>query len=140
MTSLSFPDVNLWLALAVPEHLHVGVAARWWKETEGRIAFCRLTQLGFLRLLTTAAVMRGKPLTSTEAWSVYRRYFEDDRVLFVAEPSGVERLFQKQSEGSASPRVWADAWLLAFAKAAGGTLVTFNKALATRGAHCLPTK
>jgi len=138
MSSLSFPDVNLWLALAVPEHVHVGLAAQWWEETEDQIAFCRLTQLGFLRLLTTSAMMGGKPLASAEAWNVYHRFFEDDLVLFAAEPVGVERLFQEQTEGfSASPKIWADAWLLAFAQAAGGKLVTFDKALAARGAHCL---
>jgi predicted nucleic acid-binding protein len=36
--------------------------------------------------------------------------------------------------------VWADAWLLAVAEAAGGVLVTFDKALAARGAHCLLAK
>jgi hypothetical protein len=37
----------------------------------------------------------------------------------------------------ASPKQWADAWLLAFAKVAGGTLVTFDRALVSRGAYCL---
>jgi predicted nucleic acid-binding protein len=36
--------------------------------------------------------------------------------------------------------VWADAWMLAHASAAGGVLVTFDKALAARGAHCLLSK
>ena len=34
----------------------------------------------------------------------------------------------------------ADAWLLAVAEAAGGVLVTFDRALAARGAHCLLAK
>jgi predicted nucleic acid-binding protein len=38
---------------------------------------------------------------------------------------------------SASPKPWADAWVLAQAEAASGVLVTFDKALAARGAHCL---
>jgi len=33
--------------------------------------------------------------------------------------------------------MWADAWLLSFAQAAEGTLVTFDRALAARGAHCV---
>jgi predicted nucleic acid-binding protein len=36
--------------------------------------------------------------------------------------------------------LWADAWLLAIAEAAGGVLVTFDKALAVRGALCLLSK
>jgi predicted nucleic acid-binding protein len=33
--------------------------------------------------------------------------------------------------------LWADAWLLAFAAAAGGMVITFDRSLAARGAHCL---
>jgi len=38
------------------------MARRWWEQETGIIAFSRLTQLGFLRLMTTAAAMDGKPL------------------------------------------------------------------------------
>lgn len=138
MTSLSFPDLNVWLALATVEHIHSGIARRWWAEEDGPIGFSRLTQLGFLRLVTTAAAMDGKPLTMTEAWRVYDRWYEDERVVFVAEPRTVEPSFRKEAKGgTASPKVWADAWLLAFAEAAGGRLITFDRALAARGAWCL---
>jgi toxin-antitoxin system PIN domain toxin len=138
MNSLNFPDINVWLALAAPEHIHAAVARRWWDEQSGAIAFSRLTQLGFLRLMTTAAVMDGKPLTIAEAWRVYDRLYDDDRVMFVSEPPEVERLFREKASGrTASPKLWADAWLLAVAQAAGGVLITFDKALASRGARCL---
>jgi hypothetical protein len=138
MPSLSFPDVNVWLALAASEHAHAAAARRWWEQETGRIAFSRMTQVGFLRLMTTAAAMGGKPLTMTEAWRVHDRLFDDDRVAFVAEPASVEQHFREYSAHlTASPKVWADAWLLAFAEAAEGTLVTFDRALAPRGAHCL---
>jgi uncharacterized protein len=138
MNSLNFPDINVWLALAAPEHIHAAVARRWWDEQSGAIAFSRLTQLGFLRLMITAAVMDGKPLTIAEAWRVYDRLYDDDRVMFVSEPPEVERLFREKASGrTASPKLWADAWLLAVAQAAGGVLITFDKALASRGARCL---
>lgn len=130
--------MNVWLALATPEHVHHAIAKNWWNEQDGSIAFCRLSQLGFLRLLTTAAAMDNKPLTIAEAWRVYDRFFDDDRVVFVAEPSEVEKIFRKKTSGrTVSPKIWADAWLLATAEAAGGKLVTFDKALAERGAVCL---
>jgi toxin-antitoxin system PIN domain toxin len=130
--------MNVWLALATAEHVHSSLARQWWAGHEGDIAFCRLTQLGFLRLMTTAAAMDGKPLTIAEAWRVYDRLFEDDRVTFVAEPPDVERRFREKAVGrSASPKLWADAWLLATAQEAGGVLVTFDRALAGRGAQCL---
>ncbi len=138
MASLSFPDINLWLAIAAPEHVHAAIAQRWWEDESGVIAFCRLTQLGFLRLMTTAAVMDGKPLSMSQAWRVYDRLYDDDRVTFVSEPPLVEQHFRQRATGRvASPKLWADAWLLAFAAAADGVLVTFDKALAARGAQCL---
>jgi toxin-antitoxin system PIN domain toxin len=138
MSSLSFPDLNVWLALATPEHIHADVARHWWERQEGTIAFSRLTQLGFLRLVTTAAVMDGKPLTMAQAWRVYDRWYEDERVSFVAEPPEVEKRFREEAKGpTVSPKAWADAWLLAFAESAGGRLVTFDRALRRRGALCL---
>jgi len=79
-----------------------------------------------------------KPLTIAEAWRVYDRLCDDDRVMFVSEPPEVERRFREKASGrTASPKLWADAWLLAVAQAAGGVLITFDKALASRGARCL---
>ncbi len=138
MSSLSFPDINVWLAVATPEHVHANIARRWWEQEEGQIAFCRFTQLGFLRLVTTAAAMDGKPLSMSEAWRVYDRFYKDDRVMFIPEPSDVEESFRKATSGrAASPKMWADAWLLAFAREAGGRLVTFDQALSARGAYSL---
>ena len=133
--------MNVWFALATIEHVHSVLARRWWAAEAGTIAFCRLTQLGFLRLMTTAAAMDGKPLTIAAAWRVYDRLYEDERVRFVAEPPEIERNFREKAVGkTASPKVWADAWLLATAQEAGGTLVTFDKALGPRGARCLLPK
>ena len=137
MTSF-FPDINVWLAIAAPEHVHAPIARNWWEQESGAIAFCRLTQLGFLRLMTTPAVMGGKPLSMNNAWRVYDRIYEDDRVAFVPDPPNVDRFFQERAAGrTASPKIWADAWLLAVAEAAEGVLVTFDRALAPRGANCL---
>lgn len=137
-TEVSFPDMNIWLALAAPEHVHAALARHWWEQESGAIAFSRLTQLGFLRLTTTAAAMDGKPLTIAQAWRVYDRFYDDDRVLFVSEPSEIDQRFREKAVGrQASPKIWADAWLLAMAQAAGGTLITFDRALGTRGARCL---
>lgn len=116
---LVVPDISVWLALAAPEHPHNTLAKRWWKKYDGSIGFARLSQLGLLRLTTTAAAMDGKPLTIDEAWRVYDSFYEDDRVTFMAEPSDVEKEFRERATGrAASPKVWADAWLLAVAEAA----------------------
>lgn len=135
MSSLSFPDVNVWLALVTADHVHRPAALSWWDRTDGTIAFCRLTQMGLLRLLTTAAVMNNKPLSMTQAWKVYDRLLQDERVGLVPESSAVERPFREYASGvHASPKVWADAYLLAFAEQAAGVLVTFDKGIAKRSA------
>jgi toxin-antitoxin system PIN domain toxin len=138
MTSLSFPDVNVLLALAAHEHVHSAIARRRWNSHEGGIAICRSSQLGFLRLLTTAAVMGNKPLSLDGSWKIYDALLADDRFLFVYDRPETDAVFRARAVGdAASPKLWADAWMLAIATAAGGILVTFDKALASRGAHCL---
>ena len=138
MTSLSFPDVNVWISVQAPGHVHHETAKRWWRQEAGFICFTRFTQLGFLRITTTAAAMDGKALNLAEAWAAYDFFFQDDRVTFLPEASGVEAVFRRATSSPlVSPKVWADAWLLAVAEAAGGAVVTFDRALAARGAHCL---
>jgi uncharacterized protein len=140
-TSLSFPDVNVWLALLHADHVHRAPARLWWQRADGPIAFTRFTQISLLRLLTTSAAMKQKPLTMDEAWRAYDRLFEDERVALYPEPAEVEKHFRKYTSGpTASPKRWADAWLLAVAHATQGTLITFDRALAARGAHCLLAK
>ena len=139
MPSLSFADVNIWLAILMADHVHRSIAAAWWESTDAEtIGFCRSTQMSVLRLLTTAAAMNGKPLTMARAWKAYDRLFEDYRVAFLPEPSAVELEFRRQTESaSASPKSWADAYLIAFSVITGATLVTFDRALEHRTQNCL---
>jgi toxin-antitoxin system PIN domain toxin len=139
MTSLSFPDVNVWLAVLLADHIHRARARKWWEsDAPAIIAFSRFTQISVLRLLTTAAAMNGKPLTMSAAWHAYDRLFEDDRVALLPEPDSLEPAFRNLSRSRhASPKVWADAYIVAFAARSNGTLVTFDRALAKRGANCL---
>jgi toxin-antitoxin system PIN domain toxin len=137
MTSSSFPDVNVWLALLLENHVHRAPARRWLESTEsGLIGFLRVTQMSVLRLLTTPAAMHGRPLRMPEAWAAYDSLFGDDRVAFFDEPRGVDDAFRRHArKNNASPKLWADAWLLAFAECADGIVVTFDQALADRAGH-----
>ncbi len=138
MTSLSFPDINVWLAVLMADHVHRAAAKRWWEQSSDSLAFVRLTQVGVLRLLTTAAAMNGQPLTMKQAWSAYDRLFSDERVVFVDEPYGIEVMLRDQTQGErSSPKMWADAWLQAIAVQAGGRIVTFDQALAQRSPSAL---
>jgi predicted nucleic acid-binding protein len=72
----------------------------------------------------------------TEAWAAYDRLFDDDRVTVQEELGGVEAAFRGFTrKRHASPRLWADAWLLAFAESAGGVVITLDRALAARARH-----
>src|SRR5262245_20498349 len=132
MKSSLFPDVNVWLALTHDRHVHHSVAAQWLASKEEPVFFCRFTQLGLLRLLTNEQVMGADVLTQRKAWQAYHRWFEDDRVSFHDEPDSprLETSFEELSTRSRpSTKLWADAYLAAFARSAGFTLVTFDRAL-----------
>lgn len=134
MSSLSFPDINVWLALLVEDHIHRSTALAWWRADQShQVAFSRLTQIGLLRLLTTSAAMNGQPLSMTEAWSAHDYLYLDDRVVFLTEPPMLERAFRDAaSDDQVSPKLWADAYITAFAEVLGAQVVTFDQALAHR--------
>jgi len=128
--------VNVWLALLLEDHIHRALVRQWWDSAQSGMYFLRLTQVSVLRLLTTPAAMNGRPLRMTEAWSSYDHLFDDDRVAFLDEPANIDVVFRKySSKRHASPKLWADAWLLAFAECAGGTVITLDQALAARASH-----
>jgi len=135
MNTLNFLDANVWLALLWGRHIH-SETARGWLEglPEEKFFFCRFTQLTVLRLLTSAAVMGSDVRKMPEAWELWDKVCADDRVAYLSEPEAIEPEFRQQSRlGTSSPKVWADAYLLAFATVAGLKLVTFDRALGTRG-------
>ena len=74
-TSFLFPDINVWVALTHGAHVHHQVARDWFDSlgADVRLSFCRLTQLGLLRLLTAEAVMGEEAMNQPEAWWVYEQ-------------------------------------------------------------------
>ena len=131
MNSSLFLDVNVWLALTHSRHAHHRIAAEWFRTRDETMFFCRFTQLGFLRLLTNEQVMGVDAMSQRAAWRAYHRWFEDERIDFHREPESpeFEKLFQEySSKARRSPKLWADAYLATFARAAGLTLVTFDRA------------
>lgn len=74
----------------------------------------------------------------SEAWMLWDRVWADDRVAFLPEPEHIEKEFRAHSRlSSSSPKVWADAYLFAFASVAGLKLITFDQALRRRGVEVL---
>ena len=128
-----FPDINVWIALAYGGHEHHIPAATWLGEIDDdSIYFCRFTQLGFLRLLTNAVIMKEDVKNQHGAWEVYDLLLRDERFGFLPEPGleQVEIAFRNlTSAARPSTRQWPDAYVAAFAEVAGLTVVTFDRAL-----------
>lgn len=141
--SFLFPDVNVWVALTFRGHAHYMSAKAWLDSVPdgSDICFCRLTQLGFLRLLTTPAIMGSHVLSQSAAWEIYDDWLENGRAAYVEEPPSVERIFRSLSESKQpSPKDWPDSYISAFAQVAGLQLVTFDRALHNRTSGSLLLK
>jgi uncharacterized protein len=130
-----FPDLNVWIALTYRGHIHHAAATAWLQSLPDDVllCFCRITQLGFLRLLTTPAVMGNKVLGQTEAWEVYDEWLENGNAMFLDEPPALElalRSFFRSTQ--AAPKDWSDSYVAAFSRNSGSRLVTFDQALHRR--------
>jgi toxin-antitoxin system PIN domain toxin len=134
-TTSLFPDINVWLALTYEGHAHHATAARWFATlpADADLVFCRFTQLGLLRLLTTEAVMGDEVMTQPQAWAAYDRWQQDPRVDLADEPAGIEARFRMFTRlRQPATKDWADSYLAAFAAVGQFTLVTFDRGLRTK--------
>jgi uncharacterized protein len=139
MNTLNFLDANVWLALIWRRHSHSEKAQEWFAESaEEKFFYCRVTQITVLRLLTTSSVMGSDTRKMSEAWELWDKVCADDRVAFLPEPEIIEHEFRRLSgSNTPSPKIWADSYLLAFARVAGLKLVTFDRGLHSKGAEVL---
>jgi len=123
------PDVNVWIALADELHVHHRLVRGWFDRfgNDDRVSFCRVTQLGFLRLLTNPHVMKEEVLTPADAWLAYRALRRNASVGYLAEPAELPEVWDAFTpQHSNSPNLWTDAYLCAISKAAAVTLVTLD--------------
>jgi toxin-antitoxin system PIN domain toxin len=130
--SFLFPDINVWIALTYRRHSHYESAKAWLDSVsdDSELCFCRFTQLGLLRLLTTSAIMGKQVRTQTEAWEIYDDWLKNGHAIFVEEPPSIDVTFRALSRsGQAAPKDWADSYLSAFAQASAFRLVTFDQTL-----------
>src|SRR5439155_7566745 len=82
------PDVNVWIALTYRGHQHHPSANSWFATLDDETAyFCRLTQLGFLRLLTLSQVMHEDIQSQKQAWVTNNRLMESKNVQFLTKPN-----------------------------------------------------
>jgi toxin-antitoxin system PIN domain toxin len=119
----------VWLALVSRRHVHHGIAAGWFETAaDDQVAFCRITQMGMLRLLTNRHAMGIDVLNQIEAWKSYRRLISDGRIRFLAEPAGIETTWHDVTLSiQPATNSWTDAYLHAFASMSNARVVSFDR-------------
>jgi toxin-antitoxin system PIN domain toxin len=128
-SSADLLDANVWLALAAEAHTHHRRAEVYWNTEAAPVAaFCRMTELAFLRHLTNKSVMGTQALTPAAAWKKRGEFLALPEVTLIAEPAGLdEQLGEFCDLGRTSPNLWTDAYLAAFATCAGLRLVSLHQ-------------
>ncbi len=123
------PDVNVWLALVDRHHEHHPRARRYRDgESAPRIAFCRVSMLGLLRLGTNPVVTHGEAFTASEAWNAYRAFRMLPEVAFLDEPPQLEAQLAAWSDAEDFPvRAWTDCYLASVALLSSSRLISFDR-------------
>ncbi len=71
-----------------------------------------------------------RPLTNAKAWTAYQALVADDRIdVQTQEPTAIEASWIRfAARRTASPKLWMDAYLAAFAATGGYRMVTTDRA------------
>lgn len=126
-------DVGVWLAAVWGRHVHQPVAAEWFGRETDDIAFCRVTQMGLLRLLSNPAIMGDDAIDRSQAWRAYDQLWADERVLWADEPAELDAVWRAISaRDDKSHKLWTDGYLAAFAQASDATLITLDSKVPAR--------
>lgn len=140
------PDINVWLALVQPDHIHHASAQGYWQETMLRLTqdeasesatlqaeklyFCRTTMLGLVRVLCQSERAKGRQVEMHQAMAAYQRFMDLEEVAFLQEPwLGVDAsLTTLLTVHPKLPlRLSTDVYLAALAQATGLRLVSFDR-------------
>jgi toxin-antitoxin system PIN domain toxin len=121
-------DANVVFPLLLSRHPHRQAALTWLDSVRsGEGGLCRLVQLAVLRLLCNRTVMGPDVQRPVEAWRALRSLQLDERFVFAPEPENMDVNLRAMVEGrEATPNVWSDAYLAAFALSEGLSLVSFD--------------
>jgi len=128
--AVSLPDVNVWIAAASDRHEHHATARQWFDSASAPICFCRVTQMAFLRLLTTgrlwARICRARPRRSRSTVnSLPMNVCASSRNPWNIENAWVSLMSMSVASGS----TWTDAYLAAFAREADFRSVSFDRGM-----------
>jgi uncharacterized protein len=111
---LALVDANVWLPVLVERHQHHAAATEWWRDRQpATCCWCRPIQQTVLRLLTNRSVMGDDTLQPAAAWLV--------------EPIGLAAAWRENiATRTATPKLWMDAFLAAWAHSSNLAFVTFD--------------
>lgn len=128
-----FVDTNVWIACYFQGHPHHAIASEFMRERSANAPanLARAVEHSFLRLLTTASICRcydAPVITNPRAVEILRCWRSLPHILVLdAEPEGTRDLWLELAAlPTASPKVWMDAYLAAFAIRAGLPLATLD--------------
>jgi uncharacterized protein len=128
-TTVDLPDLNVWLALACPDHSHHRQAVHYWEQQAAQqVLFCTVTALGLVRLVCQPKLMGATVKTAAEASALLNAFCQQPGVgMTSAEQAGWELFHQLLRSGELPPRLCTDAYLAALAIANGWRLVSFDR-------------
>ncbi|MFN0162189.1 MAG: TA system VapC family ribonuclease toxin [Burkholderiales bacterium] len=125
-------DTNVWVAAVFPIHPGHAAAQSVLEQAtpDSPAVFCRSTQISFLRLVSTQTLQvayGAVGLTNRDAIAALTALLALPGVLELPEATKTRDTWLRLAAGGdASPKVWMDAYLAAFAVRAGLSLVTFD--------------
>jgi toxin-antitoxin system PIN domain toxin len=126
-------DVGVWLAAVWGRHVHYPVASDWFNRQTDDLVFCRVTQMGLLKLLSNPAIMGEDAVDRSQAWRLFDQVWADERVLWADEPDELDAVWRAISaRDDKSHKLWTDDYLAAFAQAADLRLATLDRKLPGR--------
>ena len=128
-TTVDLPDLNVWLALACPDHSHHRQALHYWEQQAAeQVLFCTVTALGLLRLVGQPKLMGAAVKTSGEASALLEAFCQQPGVSMASAELNVWDVFHQLLRSTELPaRLCTDAYLAAVAMANGWRLVSFDR-------------
>ena len=126
-------DGNVWLAAAFAAHPAHGVARRVLDQVSADepALWCRATQQSFLRLASTPVITAAYGVakaTNADAWVALEAFLALPQVDVIDEPLGLARHWRQLGAiEQSAPKRWMDAYLAAFAMAAGVLFVSLDR-------------
>ena len=126
-------DTGVWLASMFPAHPRHAQARRCLQRASASepAVFCRSTQQSFLRLASTPAILKAyaaSELTNRDATAALESLMALPQVRESDEPAGTFEFWKRlASVGTASPKVWMDAYLAAFAISGGLHMTSLDR-------------